>query len=63
MDWLFAPTWQRGDKLDAASPHLNAHGFVVGGTDALASAVAACVDAAGGEPLRVQEGRVLRAAS
>jgi phthiocerol/phenolphthiocerol synthesis type-I polyketide synthase E len=55
-DWLFVPTWQRGDKLDAASPHLNGTWLVVGGTDALASAVAACVDAAGGEPLRVQEG-------
>jgi phthiocerol/phenolphthiocerol synthesis type-I polyketide synthase E len=55
-DWLFAPTWQRGDKLDAVSPHLNGTWLVAGGTDALASAVAACVEAAGGEPLRVQEG-------
>jgi phthiocerol/phenolphthiocerol synthesis type-I polyketide synthase E len=55
-DWLFAPTWLRGDKLNASLPHLNGTWLVVGGTDALASAVAAGIDAAGGDPLRVQEG-------
>jgi phthiocerol/phenolphthiocerol synthesis type-I polyketide synthase E len=55
-DWLFTPTWLRASASKGIVPSLTGVWLVLGGSEALAGAVADRIAKAGGESLRVRDG-------
>lgn len=52
-EWLYAPTWTRGDAAAVRQPKLAGSWLIAGGADALADAVSQRVRAAGGDAIRL----------